>query len=384
MRRLIAGIWFAAVLTIASPAPGQNQSSGLEIYIFRVGQADSMLVVGPRPGRKTLLIDLGVSRHRPFTGESTARHVAQRIFEITGERRVDYFVLSHFHLDHFGNDRSGVTTLLNGPDFRIGTVIDTGTISATYVDRSGDATNYIDRMEGWITAGRIGSRIEPSFGTGTIDLGGNVAVDIVAFGGRYASDEPGVHAAYERGHPRHYARKPTSENDLSIAMEISLGNFEFWTGGDLSGDDGTGTDPLSGSSKNYTNVEFPMVQYWSRTGRESDVEIYRANHHGSAYSTTPQLLSALDPEHVIYSAHKGHKHPSPSTVTNVAATARQYATDLDSDQWGAGADFLAAKGSIVGEVRIFVSPTGSRYRINGRQFRSFSDADERAERDAAP
>jgi beta-lactamase superfamily II metal-dependent hydrolase len=374
----------AALASIGGPAWGQARRSGLEIYIFEVGQADSMLLVGPAPDRKTLLVDLGVSRYRPFAGQVTARHVARRIYEITGKNRVDYFLLTHFHRDHFGSDTSGVTTLIDTLGVKIGKVIDTGDIGQRFVNRSGDATNYIGRMPAWITAGKVGSRVTPTFGTGSIDLGGGVEVDILAFGGRFAASGPSAHEAYERIHPGHYTRKPTSENDLSIAMEVSLGNFEFWTGGDLSGDDGDGTDPLSGSSKNYTNVEFPMVAYWTRTGRESDVEIYRANHHGSGYSTSPQLLAALDPEHVIYSAHREHKHPSRSTVTNVKATARQYATGLDRDEWGAGADFLGMNGRVVGEVQIFVSPTGSSYRINGEQFRSFSDADERANRDAGP
>lgn len=384
MRRLL--ILLFALVIVAVPADASSQpatENGLEIYVFRVGQADSMLFVGPAPNRKTLLVDLGVSRHLPFTGGSTAQHVAERIFEITGRRHLDYFLLTHFHSDHFGGERSGITALIEDHDFTVGTVIDTGGIGSEFVNRTPGASAYRARLLNWASGGRISDLALPRFGSDQIELGSNVEVEIVAFGGRYADDEPSVHQAYEASHPGHYARSPASENDLSIAFEVSLGNFEFWTGGDLSGAHGDGTSALSGSSNNYTNVETPMVARWRRDGRESDVEIYRANHHGSRYSTTPQLLAALDPEIVLYSAHSGHRHPSFEVVDRVRWTARQYATGLDSAAWGNGSRFRYRRGRVPGEIQIMIAADGSSYRINGAAFRSWSDAEERANLDAA-
>ncbi len=40
----------------AAPAVQAAPAPGLEIYMFPVGQADSMLVVGPAPARKTMLV----------------------------------------------------------------------------------------------------------------------------------------------------------------------------------------------------------------------------------------------------------------------------------------------------------------------------------------
>jgi beta-lactamase superfamily II metal-dependent hydrolase len=352
-------------------------SYGVEIYVFRVGQADSMLIVGPRPARRTLLVDLGVSRERPYIATTTADHVARRIFEITGRRHLDYFLLTHFHSDHLGGAGTGMAVLLDSHRFTVGTVVDTGNLSVEYLAGVGARTSYDRRMTNWRRAGAVRGRVLPQFGTRQINLGRGVRVDILAFGGLFGVGQPSVHAAYSGTHLGHYRRNSASENDLSIAFELSLGNFEFWTGGDLSGADRDGTAPLSGSGGDaYTNVEFPMVRHWVATGRESDVEVYRANHHGSRYSSGTPFLAALDPEHVLYSADAGHGHPNEETVDRFLGHVWQWATGLDP-RWGDGQRFLARRGRVADELRIFVSPNGSRYWINDVAFRSYSDTEER-------
>ena len=54
---------------------------GLEMFVFSIGQADSMLVIGPPPQRRTLLIDAG----EELTGPKNKHiHIRQRIEQITG------------------------------------------------------------------------------------------------------------------------------------------------------------------------------------------------------------------------------------------------------------------------------------------------------------
>lgn len=360
--------------------PGAFQPAyGLAIYIFQIGQADSMLVVGPGPARKTMLVDLGVARHGRFKTDYSARHVATRIAQITGRRHIDYFVLSHLHSDHFGSGNSGITTLMAHSKFTFGTVIDTGLMGLKTVDRDKGATEYLGRMPSLIASGKIGRHIEPEFGSGQIDLGGNVKVDIVTFAGKTGPLHQGVHADYEKQHPGYFDRKKHSENDLSIGMEISLGDFEFWTGGDLSGADRDGRAPRT---RNYVNVEYPLVQAWRAAGRESDVEIYRANHHGSRYSSGRDFLAALDPEIILMSADVGHRHPSKPMVQRGAGTAEMFATDIDPS-WKKK-DFAALKGRVVGEIRVLVGQDGSGYALNGTPYRSYTDREEAEGKDSRP
>lgn len=352
---------------------------GLEIYIFQIGQADSMLVVGPGPARKTMLVDLGVAGDGRFRPEYSASHVGKRIAMITGRHHIDYFVLSHLHTDHFGSGDSGITTLMAHSNFTFGTVIDTGALGANWVKRKDGAKEYLERMPGLISGGKILRHIEPKFGTGQIDLGGDIKVDIVTFAGKTGTSDEGVHAKYERTRPGFFRNNPASENDLSIGMEISLGDFEFWTGGDLSGADGSGQ---SARSSNYTNVEYPLVKAWRAAGRESDVEIYRANHHGSRHSSGRDFLATLDPEIILFSADEGHTHPSKPMVERGAATAQMFATDLDAI-WKE-ADFTKLNGNVVGEIRVFVSKDGGAYELNGTNYSSFSDQEEADGTDSKP
>jgi beta-lactamase superfamily II metal-dependent hydrolase len=352
--------------------------AGLEIYMFQIGQADAMLVVGPGPQRRSMLIDLGVSNEPGFSGRFSAQLVGQRIIDITGKRAVDYFLLSHLHSDHFGSGDSGITALVAHGGFKVGTIIDTGPLGAKYVKRSAGATDYVARTADWVTQGKVGRVVRPTFGNGQIDLGAGVTIDVQAFAGQTGPGDPGVHARYEQAHPNHYASKPTSENDLSIALKLQVGDFEFWSAGDLSGAQGPGTAELSGSSKNYTNIELPMVKRWKADNRETDVEIYRASHHGSQYSSTPQLLTALDPEVILYSARSGYGHPTPAMVKRAQTTVPiQFATGFDPESWTADS-FAKAGGTVVSEIQIIVAPDGKSYTINGKPFQSFSDAEEQA------
>ena len=115
-----------------------------------------------------------------------------------------------------------------------------------------------------------------------------------------------------------------------------------------------------------------MVSYWKEIGRENDVEIYRANHHGSGYSTTARLLDALDPEFILYSTGADHGHPSNTIVRRGATTARQFATTWVKDI----TTFQSSRGERIGEIEIIVASGGSSYTINGELNSAFSDSEE--------
>jgi hypothetical protein len=134
-------------------------------------------------------------------------------------------------------------------------------------------------------------------------------------------------------------------------------------------------------SEIYTNVEHHLVDHWRNQGRESDVEVYRVNHHGSHYSTTPRLLAALDPELVLYSTGGDHGHPSAGVVERVAATADQLATTWVAN--GSFAAFRDAGGRRVGEIAIVVAADGASFTVDGEQRSCYTDAEEEAGDDEA-
>lgn len=369
-----------APIDIAVGSPSIPNSTELGIYIFQVGQADSMLVVGPAPERKTLLVDLGVSKKGNYKDGKSIKIAAQRIADIVGGTHIDYFVISHMHTDHMGQYTNGFLGLLDrvNPQFTIGTIIDIRRMGRKYGSYSKTAITFPKLVKRWKKEGKVIHRIVPKFGADQIDLGQGVSVDILAFAGKFYNGDRGVHYKYAQDFGYDYKKNPASQNDFSIAMEISLGDFEFWTAGDLSGSNGNGLKRRTGT---YTNVELPLVQYWQEIERESDVEIYRANHHGSQHSSSIQLLDSLDPEFVLYSSECCHKHPNPHTVRRSAKTARQFASNLDYRIWKDGSDFPKMRGKVVGEINIHVSKSGARYTIEGECHKSYSDADEAARKD---
>jgi beta-lactamase superfamily II metal-dependent hydrolase len=377
----------SATTTTAKPG---TPTSGLEVYFFNVGHADSMLVVGPPPGRKTLLIDLGQPTRRsrlPSKNFSSMRHVAQRIGEITGKHGVDYFVLSNFASEHAGswnhknNQGSGIVGLLSDASipFSVGTFIDPGTAGAKYMPgfrRSYETVTA--RMPIWVKHERVGKYEAAQFGSEQIQLGPKAGVEIVAVGGKVASGESAFERAEKNG--ANYKKAPGHEGDLSIAMEISYGEFELFTAGDVHGS-ANGQKQLFyhvRRNRTYTNVENVMAHNFKAQERESDVEIYRASLHGSGYSSTEALLNVLDPEFIVYSTGGDQKLPRSSTLARGAKTAQQFATT-----WVADADaFQKARGRRVGEVKIVVTQDGKHYQIEAERFVAYTDDAERRNDDA--
>jgi len=370
--------------------------ASLSIHIFTLGQADSLLVLGPAPQRRSLLIDLGSTR-----GGDRKNHlrVADRIEALSGRRQVDYFLVSHFHADHVGmagrgkGKPKGMFALLADANetFRIGTWLDRGDSGEEFAPRTKPHKDLIANIEGWIAAGRVGGREVPALGVGAIDLGRGVTIDVLSVNGR-RSDGASALAAVEAKSPGNYADAPASENDFSIALLIRSGEFEFFTAGDLTGAAWPGDGkayPASTrrsfgrKSSTYTNVESWLVEDWRSSDREMDVEVYRANHHGSAYSSNQDLLGALDPEFIIYSCGGLYGHPAPEVVQRGAKTARQlvtYAASLSS--WPSGLPPQLA--TLIGEISIQVAGDGGSYTIAGEPQPAYSDADEAQDKDQRP
>ena len=358
----------------------------LEVYVFNIGQADSMLVVGPAPRRRTMLVDLGQrgGGELPDDFVSGADTVLRRIQEITGENGVDYFVLSHYHADHAGRGLdpprwgTGIIQVLSDfqTPFHVGEFIHVQNGGLEFMDDSETARGVFKtiqrRMAAWQRAGRVGLSSTPRFGTTQINLGSGVDVDILAFAGT----TPGGSAMERaRNEGADYDRAPASENDLSIALQVTAGEFELFSAGDLSGTDDPDVNPFSHVTRNgdtYTNVEDFMVRHWQSESRESDVEIYRANHHGSANSTTQTLLDALDPEFVIYSTGAQYGHPDSTIVRRVRPTAAQLATTAAANDRA----FRRAGGAVVGEIQIIVARDGRSYTLNGTRHTAFTNAAE--------
>jgi len=253
--------------------PGQ-----LEIHVLDVKHGDAQLIVSPTG--ETLLID--VAR------EEFAPKIAQYLREVLGEAAVDFVMLSHYHVDHI----QGAVPLLR--DHGI-------VVRRAVLDRGGDQQEYDSEhyraYYDYVTDPAHGlKRIRVYMGD-MIDMGPEITVEVLAVGDIDTRTNLGI---------------PVQENDNDncIALWLTLGKFDYWTAGDLSGVD----------SIRYADIESAVIPLLPR-----QVDVYRANHHAIDYNSNPDFLAALNP--TVTLASTSHEVVGWETILRLEKYGDVYITD---------------------------------------------------------
>ena len=119
----------------------------------------------------------------------------------------------------------------------------------------------------------------------------------------------------------------------------------------------------------------------STAERVGDVEVYRADHHGSAHSSNACFMSVLNPEvSIISSGDNNYGHPSPKAYDQMASSGKVFITG--------GADQKVRshveKSIVGGDITVLVDATGGLYSVNGRDLRSKSEQQEAEQRPDRP
>ncbi|MCX6354563.1 MAG: lamin tail domain-containing protein [Candidatus Aureabacteria bacterium] len=262
----------------ATPTPGK-----LEIHHIQSLNSDATLIISPV--RETMLIDTcgdgqGFTRVLPYVVQTLKNH---------GADHLDYIVASNYRPDRIG----GIDEIIYGLDREPGTYDDLLPAVAVY-DRgwSSEGREYDDYVR---AAGA--KRLSIEDGT-IIDLGCGVSVTCVGVNGNGVLDSP--YLAFDI--PGHDPAKPYSEEDFSIALKITYGNFGYFTAGDLPGL----TTP---SAPYYHDIETSLA---SKVG---PVDVYRVNQRGSWFSSNQALVSALDPsESILARGLNPYGNPHPAVV----------------------------------------------------------------------
>jgi hypothetical protein len=104
---------------------------------------------------------------------------------------------------------------------------------------------------------------------------------------------------------------PPSENDYSIGVKVSLGAYNYATAGDSDGEYAS-----SANGYTYNDVESLLK---TKMGK---VETVRANHHGSAHSSSAGYVNTLDPQTTVISCGtNAFGHPGNRTLNTYRAIA---------------------------------------------------------------
>lgn len=310
---------------------GGTFSGDLEIHHINVGQGDATLVVGPTG--KSLLIDSGETY---WNSSADAVKVGAELDMILGSKHVDYVLITHMHLDHIGYvGYGGLWNLVENQGFTFGHMIHRD--FTTYL---GTTSTTLDLWKTYL-AGEGNLKLNPIIaveGTSQIDLGVGVSVDIVAVDGNGKLKT----GDFSLG------TTPPSENDYSIALKLRYGVFDQFIAGDISGQ-----YYESGFSYKYHDIETSVAK------EVGDVDVYRANHHGSDHSNNATLVNQLDPEVSIVSVGEDNSygHPTQTVMDRILATSDVYLTERG--------DPLTNVGAAVVSGDTLVQTNGITYTING-------------------
>ncbi|HEY7404629.1 MAG TPA: DNA internalization-related competence protein ComEC/Rec2 [Candidatus Angelobacter sp.] len=272
-RRLVAAAGvaalFATAIFVAFYSPGAHlETRKLEVTAIDVGQGDSLLIVSPEG--KTMLIDAGGSISRVHSEFDFGEDVVAPYLWSRGLEHLDVAVLTHAHADHIG----GLARVLE--DFHptqlwVGINPDNEETQQLYQAAAANQVSVHQHTEG------------DEFDWGGIKI-------------RVLSPPP------------NWRPKAKHENEDSLTLLITYGKTSALLAGDL-----------------VKNMEKLVATESPRA------DLLKVAHHGSATSTTPELVAAVKPRFAVISAGRGNSfgHPKLVVLERLEANHVQtYRTDM--------------------------------------------------------
>ena len=294
----------------------------LDIHHLNTGQGNATFFV--LPDATTLLVDAGDAGDRvpgalslPDDSRSAGEWIARYVRHISDAERIDYAVVTHFHGDHMGFVTEGESKpskkgdyLLSGitevaEHVQIGKLLDRGWPDYDYpapITHFG-MENY-RRFQAWQTAntGLSVERFRPGVADQIVLVHDpasypeleirNLAANGEIWTGRGTETEkrfPNLAGLPQQDWP--------SENMCSVALRVSYGKFDYYTGGDLPGWPEPGTP-------SWWDLETPIAR------AIGEVDVQQVNHHGSIDPSNPFFLATLRPRvHVIPAWAPSHPAP---------------------------------------------------------------------------
>lgn len=362
----------------------------LDIHFINTGTGESTFII--MPDGTQMLVDMAGAVLTPEEdpmwikplpddsrrpGEWINRYIA-RCMKWTGNEKLDYVSITHWHGDHMGNcperlpkstkgnwKAMSVTDVLDGN--KVGKLVDRAYPDYQYprdVRENIPMVNYLKCARWHVATGTMkmerfvpgsdrqfsmlyDAEAYPSFKIQNISVNGQVWT---GKGLETVSAFPDQAAFSGAGKPKDPS---PAENNLSSVFKISYGKFDYYGGGDSShnGDD----------YFDWKDVETPIADV------VGCVEVMKANHHGSKDANNEYIVRTLSPQTVIINVWR-NVQPTGGIRKYLGPEVNGGKTDLfmtnllpeTEDSFG---EDMARVLSKQGHIVVRVSPGGDSYSI---------------------
>lgn len=300
---------------ISCTAFGQDlppwQKGFFDIHHIHTGSGNATFFVFP--DGTTMLFDAGEVDRSIGSRRSNPLHISPQVDSTAAiairkyinrvlphARQIDYVVISHFHPDHYGAFAELVRY------FKVGKLIDRN--YPTYSDPvdirkhsfdSAGFRKYVAAQRGLyvesLKAGRNDQIVAryPGFSVRNIKNNGELWT--------------GEGVSTTRIIPEKIDLKDYNENPFSIALKISYGAFDYFTGGDMTGLQGFGL-PV------WFDTETPVAKVVGK------VEVLSLNHHGVRDATNESFLATLAPRVIVQQSWSSN-HPGEEVLHRMISPA---------------------------------------------------------------
>ncbi|SNZ01659.1 ComEC/Rec2 family competence protein [Flagellimonas pacifica] len=352
------------------------QKGYLDIHHINTGSGDATFFV--LPDGTTMLFDAGsmdkegfeekyaplkATSPVPDDSKSTGEWIAAYIKNVTPKKHqdtIDYALISHFHSDHYGS-------LMDlGKEIPLGKIIDR---NSPKLDFPFDLKTYL--KDDKIFQEYLSFISEEKVPAEALEVGSITQIQLVNnqndypnFSIRNIKSNATLWTGIDNNTKEHFSAEDMTafykggynENPLSLALKISYGNFDYFTGGDNTGLQGFGLPK-------WFDVETPMAKVVGQ------VEVTILNHHGNRDATNEFFVQALNPNVVIQqlwcSDHPGQEvyqrliHQDEETIErDIFSTNMHPETLVTYGPW-----FKDNYKSLQGHIVVRVAPKGNNYTI---------------------
>lgn len=305
----------------------------LDLYFIDVEGGAATLIV--TPFKESILIDSGYPDNQARDLDRII-HVAK---DVAGLKKIDHAVVSHWHLDHFGNHAALAAK------FGIGQFWDRG-----IPDDLAEDPQYPDRIAAYRAASQNASKALHVGDSLPLKSGKTpLTVKVMTSGREVLSGVGESNPFIDRHQPQ---PDDPSDNSASLSLLFGFGDFRFLTCGDLT-----------------WNTEARLVTPLNPVGK---VDLFMVTHHGLPVSNNPALVLAIDPVVAVMcnGPKKGGAEKTMKTLKEVQSLKDWYQLHLNVDldpKLQAPSEFIAnaaptadCKGQW---VKASIAPDGDSYSV---------------------